>query len=553
MRAAAQFHGHALDLDHAHFVAVFFAEKRRGPLGPGRFDAEHFGHHRGVQQDRRIDLVLHPGQLVRGHGRDMGKVKAQPVRRHQRTGLIDVAAQHVFKGLVQQMGAGVVAGGGGMHGNVHDQLGFLVEQNLAGFDLDMMRRELRPGLDGPNDGHVAGQRGHKAHIAGLSAGFAVKGGHGADHIAGLTGNKPLDSLAVGGNKRIDPALRRQLVIAHKARLHAGFEQFQEQHGRVGLAGALPGLFGPGLLLGHGGPVAVLIGRDATLAGHIVDDIQREAVGVVELEGELASDDRLAGRSHAVEFLGQNGQPLIQGDAEPLLFLAHHPLHKIAAGTKLRESLAHDIDHHAGSLIEERVGQAEQLPEPQGPANQPTQHIAPALVGGHDAIGQEKSHGPAVIADDPQGGVVLVVVAVGHPGDGGGRSDDGLKKINVEIGMHALDNGGNALQAHAGVDAGTRQGHAVARLDLVVLHEHEVPDFEIPVAVALADAAVRAAAHGLAPVVHDLGTGAAGAGVAHGPEIVLVAQAKDAVVGEAGNLFPQPVGLVVVEVDRGIQA
>jgi len=120
-------------------------------------------------------------------------------------------------------------------------------------------------------------------------------------------------------------------------------------------------------------------------------------------------------------------------------------------------------------------------------------------------------------------------------------------------MHALDHGGDALQAHAGVDARPGKIHPIARSDLVVLHEDQIPDFQEAVAVAGADAAIGAAGDGLAPVVHDFRAGAAGAGIAHGPEIVLLAQAVDAVRREPGHLLPQSEGLVVVLVDRGVEA
>src|SRR3712207_8116786 len=40
----------------------------------------------------------------------------------------------------------------------------------------------------------------------------------------------------------------------------------------------------------------------------------------------------------------------------------------------------------------------------------------------------------------------------------------------------------ALQAHAGVDGGLGQADAVAGLDLLILHEDEVPELEEPVAI-----------------------------------------------------------------------
>ena len=84
-------------------------------------------------------------------------------------------------------------------------------------------------------------------------------------------------------------------------------------------------------------------------------------------------------------------------------------------------------------------------------------------------------------------------------------------------------------------------------DLIILHEDEVPEFEETVAV-LVGAAGRAAGDVLALVVENFRAGAAGADVAHAPEIVAGGDADDAVVGEAGDLLPQAEGLVVVVID-----
>jgi len=315
---------------------------------------------------------------------------------------------------------------------------------------------------------------------------------------------------------------------------------------------LAGLAGGVFLLCHQLVEAGVIHGHALLPGHLHGKIYREAVGVIKLEGEFTGNGLLAGAFQSIQFLGQDGEALVQGDAETFLFLAHHPVHEFPAGQEFGIGVAHHVHHGAGGLVEEGVGQAEELAETQGPTDEPPQDVAPALIGRQHAVGQQKGHRAAVVGDDAKGRVVLVVDLVGHAGQIGGRLDDGLEQIDVEIGMHALDHGGDTLQAHAGVDARPGQRHALAGFDLVVLHEDEVPDFKEPVAVAGADTAIRAAGHGLAPVVHDFRTGAARAGIAHGPEIVLLAEAVDAVRGQSGHLLPQAEGLVVILVDRGVQ-
>ena len=112
----------------------------------------------------------------------------------------------------------------------------------------------------------------------------------------------------------------------------------------------------------------------------------------------------------------------------------------------------------------------------------------------------------------------------------GALDQRRKQIRLEVRELALQHGGDALEAHAGVDRGLGQGRELVagrlaqRIDhgrAVELHEDEVPDLDVA-GVVLAERQIDAGrlrsfdAH----VVEDLGAGAAGPGLAHLPEIVL---------------------------------
>ena len=79
--------------------------------------------------------------------------------------------------------------------------------------------------------------------------------------------------------------------------------------------------------------------------------------------------------------------------------------------------------------------------------------------------------------------------------------------------------------------------------VVELGEHHVPDLHVPVAVAANGAAGLAAAVLLAPVIVDLGAGAAGAGAVL-PEVVRLAELEDPVLGNTDLLVPDAEGLIV---------
>jgi hypothetical protein len=83
----------------------------------------------------------------------------------------------------------------------------------------------------------------------------------------------------------------------------------------------------------------------------------------------------------------------------------------------------------------------------------------------------------------------------------------------------------------------RQVDPRAVLELLELHEDEVPDLDEPVAVLIRRAG-RAAPDMIAVIVEDLGAGAAGPGRAHRPEIVVGRDADDRLVRQAGDLLPE---------------
>ena len=138
-------------------------------------------------------------------------------------------------------------------------------------------------------------------------------------------------------------------------------------------------------------------------------------------------------------------------------------------------------------------------------------------------------------------------------------DQLIKDVDLVIAVYVLQDGRQALQAHAGVHAGRGQFDQAAVGLHVELHEHVVPDLNEAVAVFLG-ASGRAAGDVGAVVVKNLGAGAAGTGVGHHPKVVggvffalVVTDAHDAVYGQADLFVPDVIGLVVVDVDRDQQA
>jgi hypothetical protein len=134
-------------------------------------------------------------------------------------------------------------------------------------------------------------------------------------------------------------------------------------------------------------------------------------------------------------------------------------------------------------------------------------------------------------------------------------DQRLEQVDLVVAVHVLQHRGQPLQAHAGVDAGLGQRRERAGGVALELHEHQVPDLDVAVAVLLG-AAGRPALDLGTVVVEDLGARAAGAGVGHLPEVVrrvaralVVADAHDALARHADLVGPDVVRFVIFGVDR----
>ncbi|MNS87818.1 hypothetical protein D3C72_1217730 [compost metagenome] len=202
-------------------------------------------------------------------------------------------------------------------------------------------------------------------------------------------------------------------------------------------------------------------------------------------------------------------------------------------------------------MEERGLLAQLVAVADGAAHDAAQHVAAAFVAGDHAVDDQERARADMVGDDLQ----RVLVQVVDMGLARGRLDQCLEQVDLIVAVHVLQHRGDALQAHAGVHARLGQRRHVALLVAVELHEHEVPDLDVAVAVFLGRS--RGAAPDVrAVVVEDFRARAARAGVGHLPEVVrgvaralVVADAHDALGRHAHFLGPDVVGLVVFRVDR----
>ena len=180
------------------------------------------------------------------------------------------------------------------------------------------------------------------------------------------------------------------------------------------------------------------------------------------------------------FLVENDQAALQRLAEARLFELERLGDQRLGADQFRIGLAHLAGQRRHQLPHQRLFGPQQFGVAHGAPHDPAQHIAAAFVRGQHAIGDQKRGGAQVIGDHPVRGLLRAVG--GNAGEIGDGADQRHEQVDAVIVVGALQHRGDALKPHAGVDRRPRQVGALAGGQLLVLHEHEIPDFDEAVAV-----------------------------------------------------------------------
>jgi hypothetical protein len=282
--------------------------------------------------------------------------------------------------------------------------------------------------------------------------------------------------------------------------------------------------------------------EAALARDVGGQVHRETVGVVQTKGIHAGDRTRRARSHFLE----HAHALLQRFGETLFLAAQRGLDERLLLRELRIRLAHLAHQRRDHLVEEELLRAELPAVAQRAPDDPAQHVATPLVRRQHAVDDEERARADVVGDHAQ----RLVLEVLRARELACRRDQPLEQIDLVIRVHVLQHGRQSLQSHAGVDARRGQRRERAVDTAIELHEHEVPDLDVPIAIFVRRTR-RTAGDAGAVVVEDFRARTARTGVGHLPEIVggvrgalVVADAHDALARYADVAGPQIVGLVV---------
>ena len=302
--------------------------------------------------------------------------------------------------------------------------------------------------------------------------------------------------------------------------------------RTALAGPL-GAAGALALLGHEPFEARLVDAHVRVLDDLAGQVERKAVGVVELEGDLGRQLG-AGIAGAAQSLVEDAHPLGKGVREARLLLGHD--HRLAAGQERRIGLAHEVDDPLAQARQKRLVEPYGHALLDGPPDDAPQYVVAALIAGQDAVHDQKGDASGVLGDSAQCPRHDLRGPVGRARKPLCELDQRPKGVGLVDRDDALMDGGDPLEPHARVDALRGQRREAAIRVHLVLHEDEVPVLHPAVALAAGGALGSPAAELLTHVEVQLGARPTGTGRSgRTPEVVAAPEMDDVVVGETVGL------------------
>ena len=388
-----------------------------------------------------------------------------------------------------------------------------------------------------------------AVVAHLAAHLGVQGGA-VQHYDGFSpGGDFLAHFAVGHDSE-NLGLGLSLVIALENGLGDLLAEADAGPAQVAQGGA--GLAGADTLLLHQLLEALLVHVHALVGAHLDGQVDGEAVGIIKLErisaGEGALPFCLVFGKHVIEDLHAR----INGLGKILFLCLYHAGDVGLLFPQFGILALVLVDNRIDDLVQQGLVHAQELAVASCPTQKTAQHIAPALVGRQHSIADHEGGGTDMVGNDTQRHVHLMALAVVGAGELADLMGDIHHRVHIEERVHILAHHSQTLQAHTGIDVLLLEFSVMAFPVIVKLGEDVVPDLNITVAVAANRAAGLSAAVLFTAVVVDLRAGAAGA-CAMLPEVILLAEAEDALRGNADLLVPDIKSLVVIHIDGWIEA
>ena len=521
--------------NHAHHVAVLLAKECHSARSLGFLDTAYAGDDGLGSEDLSVDQALDLTELLGREGLEMREVKAQVLVAAERTGLVHMLTEHVLKRGIEQVGSGVVT---------TDKLA-TAHVDARAHGVADMHGTARNGRDMGEDAVVALRIGNLdlkifggkgTGIAHLATHLGIERRTVEHDLNALASLCRIDALAVAHDGNDLGAIDRVVVVTAEL---GGGELVGKRDPDI-VEGtpcvALDGGTGALLLSGHGGVETIHIDCMARSLRDLDGKVDREPEGVVKHKGGIARE--LFAFGEFGQALIKIGATVVERGREALFLGGDDTVNERDVLQQIGIGVAHEVVDGVDEGVEEGAFDPEQATMEDGAAEKTAEHVLAALVARKDTVRDHEIDRTRMVGDDTQrpARALIGIGIVGLSGDLLAERDQPLHEVAVVVGALVLHDGGHALETHARIEVAVRKlGHGAVFLT-IVLGEHEVPELEEAIAVATRGAVGASAADLLALVEIDLGTGSAGAGGAGGPEVVVLAQAGDVVLG---NTEPAP--------------
>ena len=276
MRAAAQLAAGA-DVEHAHLVAVLLAEQHHRAELLRLVERQHARLRGGVGQHLGVDQGLDLADLRIGDRRVVREVEARALGVDQRALLLHMRAQHLAQRLVHQVRGAVVAHGPRAALGVDAGDEAVADLDLAFDDAALVAEHRGLDLGRVFDDHARARVAQLAGVADLAAALGIERRvvEHDDHV--VAGAGAVHRRAVDVDRRDLAVLADQVLVAVEGGVGAAVGQALRQLELARGARLLA-------LAGHRGVEAGFVDGDAALAADVGRQVEREAEGVVQLEG-----------------------------------------------------------------------------------------------------------------------------------------------------------------------------------------------------------------------------------------------------------------------------
>ena len=281
----------------------------------------------------------------------------------------------------------------------------------------------------------------------------------------------------------DSPLRFEAIVTQETRVAEALDECRVHglHGRI--TAPFPGSPGHLALSIH----RLIKTRHVKCQPLVLDDflseVEWKAIGIVELKDFLARDDGLAALPSVVSHLRQHLQARFERFTKALFLVQGDIGRKDARGVELGIGVSHDVRNRPQHLVQKRLREAQHFPVARRSAYNAPQHVAAPVIGRHHSVAEQEAGGPGMISDHAHGYIVGWHDAVALATQCLDSGDERAEEIGVIVTQHPLHDGSDTLKAHAGVDARPRQWRELTLPIALELHEHEVPDFHVAIAVA----------------------------------------------------------------------